>query len=252
MTTVLERDDRADREVDAAGDDDHRHAERGHADDGGLPRHQLEVARARRTAGRRARRRSSATSDQPEEHARARRAASARSCDAARAPWPSIISACSVQSATGRGGAEPAAAHDRDAIADAEQLGQVAADHQHGLRRAAPSASATSSSISGRSAPCCRRRCRASARRAAARRRRGGAAARARPSAGCRRTARRPAARVRRSWIASRSIQRARGLRAAAPADDEPAGRTASSRVSVRLSATLEPERKPFAACDPR
>ena len=47
-----QRDDRSDRQIDSAGDDDHRHAERRDADDRGLPRHQLEVAPARRTAGR--------------------------------------------------------------------------------------------------------------------------------------------------------------------------------------------------------
>ena len=40
-----QRDDRADRQIDPAGDDHHRHAERGDADDGGLARHQLEVGR---------------------------------------------------------------------------------------------------------------------------------------------------------------------------------------------------------------
>ena len=44
-TTVLERDDRADGQIDPAGDDHHRHAERGDAHDDGLPRHQLEVRR---------------------------------------------------------------------------------------------------------------------------------------------------------------------------------------------------------------
>ena len=41
-----QRDDRSDREVDSAGDDHHRHAERGRADDGGLPGDELEVVAA--------------------------------------------------------------------------------------------------------------------------------------------------------------------------------------------------------------
>ena len=85
--------------------------------------------------------------------------------------------------------AEPAAAHHRDPIADAEQLRQVAADQQH--RASCRRARRPARRSAGRSAPCCRRRCRASARRAGARPRRDAAAARPPPSAGCRPTVRR-------------------------------------------------------------
>ncbi len=76
------------------------------------------------------------------------------------------------------GPAETAAAHHRDAVADAEQLRQIAADQQDGLRGAAAARPRRARRSARRSAPCCRRRCRASARRAAARRRRDGAAGR--------------------------------------------------------------------------
>ena len=88
-----------------------------------------------------------ATSDEAEERSgaideRPRRHAPAPPLVAA------IISSCSVSVAGRDRLAEPPAPHDRDAVAQPEQLGQVAADHQHRLRRCAPGASATSSSIS--------------------------------------------------------------------------------------------------------
>ena len=119
-----------------------------------LPRHQLEVRGARRTAGRSARRTTSATSTSPMR--------TPRSFDEpprgyeARAPDASINSECSVHASTGRAGAEAAARHHRDAIADAEQLRQVAADQEHrpaafGVRRAARPPARRSAR---RSAPC--------------------------------------------------------------------------------------------------
>ena len=73
-----ERDDRADGEIDAAGDDDRGHADRRHADDRGLARHELEVAAARRTAAPASAVKTSATSDQAERARRCGRAAHAR------------------------------------------------------------------------------------------------------------------------------------------------------------------------------
>ena len=89
--------------------------------------------------------------------------------------------------------AQPPAAHHGDAVAQAEQLGQVAAGHEHRLGRA------RLRPAGGRDQPvhqrvdlglAARRRCRAWARRGAGRPRRDGAAGPARPSAGCRPRAR--------------------------------------------------------------
>ncbi len=41
-----QRDDRSHRQIDPPRDDDHRHAQRGNADDGGLARHQLQIGGA--------------------------------------------------------------------------------------------------------------------------------------------------------------------------------------------------------------
>ncbi len=131
-----ERDDRADREVDAAGDDDRGHADRRHADDRRLARHQLQVAGLDELdAGEQ--REHERDEHQPDEGAGA---VEQRSCGHARAAPPVIVATIrsdSVSSATGRARLQPPAEHDRDAVADAEQLGQIAADEEHGLGRRA-------------------------------------------------------------------------------------------------------------------
>ena len=141
-------------------------------------------------------------------------------------------------SAPGARRAERAAAHDGDAVAQAEQLGQVAADHEH-RAWGVPSRGLGDQRVdrARRSAPCCRRRCRASARRAPARRRRGGAAARC--ATFC--------------WLppdSSPTACAARGTDAepldpacrrprCAPGSTSAPGPRPSSRVSVRLSAIV-------------
>ena len=171
------------------GDDDHRHAQGGDADDRGLARDQLEVA-GRKNCGPTRRPKIDRHQDAgPRNGARPLEQRS-RAFTSPRRPMAVMISACSSSSPAGRAGPRRAAAHHGDAVAQPEQLGQVAADHQHGLARGRPEHRPTPGCRSARrSAPCCRRRCRGSARRAAARPRRGGAGARARPSAGCRPTA---------------------------------------------------------------
>ena len=209
-TTVVERHNRSDRQIDAAGDDHHRHAERRRADDRGLPGDELEVVAAEEL---RADEEAEDDRDKGETDERAggfeQRRGVSRSLGIA-APVGFEHQAVLGELGDRARRAEPSAAHDGDAIAQAEELGQVAADHQHGLR-GGPSSSRrrqTSASMSRRSAPCSRRRCRASARRAGARRRRGGAAARWPPSAGCRPRARRPAGAGCEQRMPSRSIQR--------------------------------------------
>ena len=95
-----ERDDRADRQVDAARHDDHRHAERGHADDRRLARHQLEVA-GLEELGADEQREHERDEHQPDERAGA---IEQRSCRHARAAPPVIVATIksgSVSSATG-------------------------------------------------------------------------------------------------------------------------------------------------------
>ena len=134
MTTVLSATiDPTDRSM-PPDDDHHRHAERGDADDRRLPRHQLEIGgaeelradqraedRARRGRGRAGRPRASSS----------RRAVMTRPARGRRVHHQRVFCPCSDR----RAAAEPSARHHRDPIAHAEQLGQVAADHQHGLRR---------------------------------------------------------------------------------------------------------------------
>ena len=114
-------------------DDHHRHAERGDADDGRLPRHQLEVGGAEELRADEhaedAARRATSPSSTPRSSSSRRAVTRPR----ARRARPSAEQ-CSVHSATGRGRSEPAARHHRDAIAHAEQLRQIAADQQHGFR----------------------------------------------------------------------------------------------------------------------
>ena len=195
--------------------------------------------RARRARGRRSTPRSS--SEPPRRH------------DAPCAPDASISSACSVQSAAGRGVAEPAARHHRDPIADAEQLRQIAADEQHGLAAPGRPCSADDQLVDQRVdlrlAPDVD-----AARRLvehAARRRRGAAAARARPSAGCRPTARRPPGAGRAQRMPSRSIQRAAAASCRAGSTMKPrarAARAASASGCRRCSARARALRR----CGPR
>ena len=134
MTTVLERDDRADREIDAARDDHDRHADRGDADDRRLPRHQLQVVGAK-NCGPTSAPKMTATSTRP-------RNVPPRSMSDPRrhATGPPLVAAiirsCSVQRSGRYGLAQLSAVHDRDPIAQAEQLGKIAADHQDRFRRA--------------------------------------------------------------------------------------------------------------------
>ena len=171
------------------------------ADDRRLPRHQLEVGRREELRPDQRRRRSTATSTQADERSGALEQRSRR--HAPRAPRsPSIISSCSDRARQpGSRAPQAAAAHDRDAIAQAEQLRQVAADHQHRAcgRRAGAGVGDERVDAARRSAPCCRRR---SARRLVEHQHVDVVVQqprRSRPSAGCRPTARRLAARARRT-----------------------------------------------------
>ena len=97
-----QRDHRADRQIDPAGDDHHRHAERGDAHDDRLPRHQLEVGGTEELrADERAE--DQGDDDEPDEHA-ALVEEPPRAYEAARAPDASINNECSVHSSTGRAG----------------------------------------------------------------------------------------------------------------------------------------------------
>ena len=163
-----------------------RHAERGGGDDCGLPRDQLEIAGKKKA---RADQHAEDDGDEQQTQGRARPrlsgcAASGGALGTCRRQHQRVL----VPFGDGPRLAEPAAPHHGDAIAQAKQLGKIAADQEHGL--AAPARQAArpprGDRRSRRSAPCCRRRCRASARRATAHRRRDAADARSRPSAGCR------------------------------------------------------------------
>ena len=121
-------DDRPDRQIDAARHDDHRHAEGRHADDCRLPRHQLEIRRLEELpADQQAKQHGDGDESQQRSgpiDQRARRHA---------LPTPVVAAmtrSCSVSIAAGTGGARPASPHHRNPVAQAEQLGQIAADHQ--------------------------------------------------------------------------------------------------------------------------
>ncbi len=129
-----QRHDRSDRQVDPAGDDDHRHAERRRADDGGLPRDELEIVAAEELR-----------SDEESEDDRDEREADERAGGFEHGPRGEPVA---THPGLGPGGfehqvvlgefgdrprrAQAPAVHDGDAIAQTEQLGNVAADHQHG------------------------------------------------------------------------------------------------------------------------
>ena len=252
-----EREQRADRQVDAAGEHHERHAHRDDPEDRDAREQVLDVgvgeevrladARSRRTArrGGRTPRRSDC---RPTRRPRPDRARGRRRRVCVRfmrcSWWPPAKWAmrASVASSRVSAGDDPAAEHDEDAVAEREQLGDLGRGDEDRRSLARPPRTAA-----GRSRPSRRRRRRGSARRASAPSGSWSATSRARPSAGCRRRASRPGARGEWVWIRSsrdhplrrRALARRRGRRE--PGD--PRRWTPSSGSRARSSPARAPAR---------
>ena len=261
------RDHRADREVDARGRDDERHADGEHADHARLGEHvadvvpgrervRLEDRARRRRAGRRRRPSAYSWSSRPDRSA----AATARPAAGGRASACHATSSARTGASIGRDGVaqqlllgggrrrrpRPTISPSRMtriARADADELLELGRDDEHaepglgevgdepvdlGLRR--------------------RRRRRASARRAAARGTRAAASARARPSAGCRPRAAARRGRRRRGRCSARAAARATAARSARTSS-RPRGRSAPRSARLTFLARLQSSTRP---CDLR
>ena len=175
-----EAEDRADRQVDVAGDDDERLADGEQREDRGVEREVAQRARPRQEARLEDRRdgdqqrrgRATMPSSRTRKHAtrsgggparprrRARRRGAAHAALSRQRPVAARITRLLVGLGAGELGGEPALVHDQHAVGHAEHLGQLGGDHQHGEPSAGQLATA-----GGAPRPWCRRRCRGWARR---------------------------------------------------------------------------------------